>query len=321
METRNAIMKDLLISENRSRAITKHLLRGLLAVVLLGAIFSLVNVHELTDALFNARLSFIAGAALLMVVNIGLQIFKWRYFVRLVDPTATSLETAASLLFGIALGTLTPGQIGEFGGRALHHNSVSAGTIIGLTVVDKVQMLCIMGMAGIVSLVIIFHFGIIAGSIISFATILLFLFVFFGLKGIQQAISKLRFGFLQRAVIQDFLSALSILQPRDLVVSFGLSMGFYAVIYSQMYLLLNAFSLVTLGDAFLGFAAMMFLKSLVPISLGDLGIREAGSMYFYGLLGISNTTALNASLILFVLNILLPSLLGSIFIPKPKPDA
>jgi uncharacterized protein (TIRG00374 family) len=314
-------MNETINPRKQSTVLIKHLLRGLFAVVLLAAIFSLVNIHEVAEALLNARLGLIAGAALLMLVNISLQIFKWRYFVRRVDPTATNFETAASLLFGIALGTLTPGQIGEFGGRALHHNSVSAGTIIGLTVIDKVQMLCIMGIAGVVSLVIIFHLGIIAGGIIAITSTLLFLFIFFGLKTIQRFISSLSFRFLKRAVLRDFLSALSILQLRDLIVSFGVSAGFFIVIYFQMYLLLNAFSPVGMGDAFLGFAAMMFLKSLVPISLGDLGIREAGSMYFYGLLGIANATALNASLLLFVLNILLPSFLGSIFIPKPKSDA
>jgi uncharacterized protein (TIRG00374 family) len=301
-----------------SKRIIKLLLQGLFALVLLVVLFQFVSLSDVKQALLASRVEYIIVASLLMFVNIGFQVLKWRYFVRLVDPTATNLETAASLLFGITLGTMTPGQIGEFGGRALHHSSISAGTIIGLTLVDKVQMLCIMGIAGVISLVILFPCDLLIGAGVSTVAVLLFLIVFFRLNDLQGIASRFNFTFLQRPSIRDFLSALSIFHLRNLIVSFGLSTGFYAVIYLQMYLLLNAFSPVGATDAFVGFGAMMFLKALVPISLGDLGIREASSVYFYALRGIANTTALNASLLLFVINILIPSLVGLIFMPRPR---
>jgi uncharacterized protein (TIRG00374 family) len=318
MEARDEIMKEMGNQTARGNRNIKLFVRGFFAIVLLVVLFQFVSFSDVKQALINARLGFVAGAALLMFVNIGLQILKWRYFVRLVDPTATSMETAAALLFGITLGTLTPGQIGEFGGRALRHTSISAAIIVGLTLVDKVQMLCVMGIAGVVSLVILFECGILVGTITVAVTTILFLFVFFRFNGLQRMMSRFTFGFLERPVSRDFLSAVSIFRQRDLIASFALSAGFFTVIYLQMFLLLNAFSVVHAGDAFLGFAAMMFLKSLVPISLGDLGIREAGSVYFYALRGIANATALNASLLLFAINILLPSLIGLLFMPRPR---
>ena len=302
----------------RRKSIIKLLLQGLFAAVLLVVLFQFVSLVDVTQALLAAKPEYIAGAALLMFVNIGLQIAKWRYFVRLVDPSATNLETAASLLFGITLGAITPGQIGEFGGRALHHTSISAGTLIGLTLVDKVQMMCIMGISGVASLVVLFQCGPIIGTISIVVSMFLFLFIFFKLNALKRVTQRFKFSFFERPSIQDLLSAVSIFRLRDLLASFGLSAGFYMIIYLQMFFLLNAFSPVHMADAYLGFAAMMFLKSLVPISLGDLGIREAGSVYFYALRGIANATALNASLLLFVINILLPSLIGLIFIPRMR---
>jgi uncharacterized protein (TIRG00374 family) len=318
METRGAIMKEKGDRTKRKARIIKLLLQGLFALVLLAVLFQFVSFSDVTQALLTAKPEYIAGAALLMFVNIGLQIVKWRYFVRLVDPAATNLETAASLLFGITLGAITPGQIGEFGGRALHHSSISAGTLIGLTLVDKVQMMCIMGISGVASLVILFQCGPIVGTITVVVSIFLFLFIFFKLNALHRITLRFKFGFFDRPSVQDLLSAVSIFRLRDLIASFGLSAGFYMIIYLQMFLLLNAFSSVHAADAYLGFAAMMFLKSLVPLSLGDLGIREASSVYFYALRGIANATALNASLLLFVINILLPSLLGLIFIPRSR---
>jgi len=318
MEAREEDMKTISDQTKRRNRVITLLLQGFLAIILLVVLFQFVSLSDVKQALLSSKPEYIVGAALLMIVNIGFQVLKWRYFVRLVDPTATSLETAASLLFGITLGVMTPGQIGEFGGRALHHGSISAGSIVGLTLVDKVQMLCIMGISGVICLVILFPCGEIVGTIISVVAASMFLFVFFRLNALQRFMSRFNLKFLERPSIQDFLSAVSIFRSRNLIVSFGLSAGFYIVIYLQMFLLLNAFSPVHAGDAFVGFGAMMFLKSLVPISLGDLGIREASSVYFYALRGIANATALNASLLLFAINILLPSLMGLIFIPRSR---
>lgn len=318
MEAGGEIMKEIGEQSKRRKSILLLLFRSLFAIIILVVLFQFVSLSDVRKSLLTARVEYLVGAVVLMFVNIGFQILKWRYFVRLVDPTATSLETAASLLFGITLGAITPGQIGEFGGRALHHSSISAGTILGLTLVDKVQMMCIMGIAGVVSLEILFQCGAIVGPTVAVVATFVFLFVFFRLNTLQRIMSRYKLGFFERPAIQDFLSAVGIFKLRDLIVSFCLSAGFYTIIYLQMFLLLNAFSPVHAGDAFLGFAAMMFLKSLVPISLGDLGIREASSVYFYALRGIANSTALNASLLLFAINILLPSLIGLMFIPKPR---
>jgi uncharacterized membrane protein YbhN (UPF0104 family) len=82
----------------------------------------------------------------------------------------------------------------------------------------------------------------------------------------------------------------------------------------QMFCLINAFTGITIVHAFVGTSAMMFIKSLLPISLGDLGIREAGSIYFFSTYNVSQAAALNASLLLFVINVFIPSLFGIYFL-------
>jgi uncharacterized protein (TIRG00374 family) len=319
MEAGERQMMFRLAGSKRHGAAVKTLLRGLIGVALLGLIVSFVDIHDMAQAFLNARSEYIAVATLLMLINITIQILKWRYFVRLIDPATTNFEAAASLLFGIAVGSVTPGQIGEFGGRALHHKSVSAASIAGLTLVDKVQTMCIMGIGGVVSLVTIFPLNMLLRIGVSAASTLAFIAIFFGIGRSPEFIARFRFSFLRHRPIQKFLSAVSILHARDLIVSFYFSSVYYAVLCLQLYCLLNAFVPIDLWTTFLGFAALMFLKALLPISLADLGVREAGAIYFYGLLGIPNAAALNASLLLFGMNILLPSLVGSMLLPAAKP--
>jgi uncharacterized membrane protein YbhN (UPF0104 family) len=279
-------------------------------------LFQFVSVSDVASSFLTARVECLAGALILVIPNLGLQMLKWRYFVRLINPESTNLETAASLLFGITLGTVTPGQIGEFGGRALRHTSIQVGAIVGLTMVDRLQMMCVMGIAGAASLTILLELGPALTALVDGLAVVTFLGLFFNPRVIPLLISHVRLEVLQRPWVQDFNEAVAVFRPSHLFIALVLSVTFYLVICLQMFLLLNAFSSVKPGDAFLGFAAMMFLKALVPISLGDLGIREASSVYFYSLRGIATTTSLSAALILFVINVLFPSILGLLFMPK-----
>jgi uncharacterized protein (TIRG00374 family) len=291
-------------------------LRTILAVVLLVLLFRFVNIQEVSSALISARLPYLVGALVLVVANIGLQVLKWRYFVRLIDANSSTFETASAILLGITLGIVTPGQIGEFGGRALRHASLPVGSVIGLTLVDKVQMMCVMGVAGTISLLVLLQVSMPLGLLVGLIATAGFIFVFFGFRHVVSLIRKFSPALLERLRLREFLAAFDVFKLRDLLTSLAFSLAFYGIIYLQMYLLLNAFENVGPQYAFLGFASMMFLKSLIPISLGDLGIREASSVYFYSLCGIAYATSLNASLLLFVINILLPSIVGLLFIPK-----
>lgn len=291
-------------------------LRTLLAAILLIVLFQFVDIDDVGAAFSRAQTSYLLGGFALVVANVGLQMAKWRYFVRLVNPGNSNLEIAASLLFGISLGTITPGQIGEFGGRALRHRSLPAGSVVGLTLVDKLQMMCVLGLGGVTSIVVLTHPHHALGIPLVAITSLICISLFFGSGSLVTFISRVKPGWVQHRLLTEFFGAISVFRRRNLAVSFVLSIAFYGVLFAQMYLLLNAFEFVGPGEAFLGFAAMMFTKSLIPISLGDLGIREATSVYFFSFCGVAEATALSAALLLFAINILLPSLLGLLFIPK-----
>ena len=60
-----------------------------------------------------------------------------------------------------------------------------------------------------------------------------------------------------------------------------------------------------------GVALVFFAKSAIPqVTLGDLGVREGAAVFFLGAYGVAPAAALDASLALFALNLVLPSLAG-----------
>ncbi len=56
---------------------------------------------------------------------------------------------------------------------------------------------------------------------------------------------------------------------------------------------------------------IMFAKTIIPpISFGELGIREGASVYFITIMGEKASVGFNASIFLFIINLLIPALIG-----------
>jgi uncharacterized membrane protein YbhN (UPF0104 family) len=95
-----------------------------------------------------------------------------------------------------------------------------------------------------------------------------------------------------------------------------LSLLFYLCFLIQYVLLVAAFSHnQNFLDYFWAGNLMMFAKTIIPpISLGELGIREGASVYFLTQLGEASAVAFNASIFLFIINLLIPALIGLVLL-------
>ncbi len=95
---------------------------------------------------------------------------------------------------------------------------------------------------------------------------------------------------------------------------------FYICYIIQYALLVSAFSgnLYLLKYMWAG-SLLFFIKTFIPpLTYGDLGIREGVSVYFITKLGESAASGLNASLFLFIINLLIPSLAGAVLLLNSK---
>lgn len=291
-------------------------LRIALAIALLAVLLYLVEFNEIKSAFEQARGGYIAVATALLTVNLGLQISKWHFLLEVNGFHFPRINVVRSFFFGLTVGTLTPGQLGELGGRGFHLSSDEPEKIIGLTIFDKLQMLGVMLIGGGLSMAILLNLPLFIVLLIAAGSIIILL----GLVLPHYAaivLQKTPLGQLQNRWVRGFLSVLgSIKAPRAVFVSLLLTVFFYATIWIQLHYLLNAFSLVSFADSFLGFASMMLAKSALPISFADLGTRELGLVFFLSLRSVPEAAAFNSGILLFAINVLTPSLIGLLFIPK-----
>jgi len=293
-------------------------------LVLAGLIITLLARHISTDALSatirSADLFYLIAALLLLLPNLGLQYRKWELLLRKISPSVTSVDIRSSLFAGFTLGIVTPARIGEFGGRAIACRGMSRTLLVGLTALDKgltMVVTILVGLAGFISFAWIHDFG--DPLLISLAGVPVFLLTMFLAIMIARGKTTAFRNRLRdrKGKLSSLFETMTVFNRRDLGYLLLLSVLFYCTFIVQFLLLLAAFGPIDPMTALLGISSTMLFKTVIPpVTLGELGIRESASVYFLGFSGIVAASAFSASLLLFTINLLLPSLAGLFYLTR-----
>ena len=282
-----------------------------------------LRVEQIFDAFRNPSQPFwLAFAAALVIPNLIVQWYRWHFLLKLIQPDIRLSESISSFFGGVTAGSVTPGRLGEFG-RALFLKKVNRLQALGLMLIDKIYAMAPVIIGGVWGIALLFF---------DQTNYRLFVFlpvVFIGLIITLAIVLLVR----HPSVIRSFLYQITVLLPfRDkmkLVLEsldkFGKTQARPFFIYSSIFYVIYILQFCFLGFAFqsMDFTAAlsatmstMFAKAMLPISFGDLGIREGASIYFFMQFGVSKVTAFNAALLLFILNVFIPSIIGLVFLPK-----
>ncbi|MDZ7270760.1 MAG: flippase-like domain-containing protein [candidate division KSB1 bacterium] len=300
-----------------------HLAKLLVALLVMTVLVRRIEPTRIWATFSSARLECFGVALALSVLNLYLQYFKWRYLVRLIKPEVSLRELLASLFAGFTLGFITPGRVGEFG-RVVFIKDRPWVTLLGLALLDKLYAAAVLYLGGTASLLLLLFARLeqplVLWPLALFATVVLLLLFYFVLH--PEAIRTLLYGINItlpfREKIKQLIATFDHFGRPQARVLLGLCALFYMVYIGQFYVLALAFESVPLLPSLQAAAATLFVKTLMPISLGDLGVRERAAVEFFSYVHAQDTTAFNASLMLFAINVLLPSLVGLIFILREK---
>jgi uncharacterized protein (TIRG00374 family) len=290
--------------------------RALVAAVVLYFVLQLVSLHQIVLALHKASVPYILAGASLLVLNIAVRVMKWRSMLHIVIDESSWWESFTSIMLGITLGSFTPVQLGELGGRSIRVNHSKRSHVVGLTLVDRSQVFLVVAMAGTFSYAFFLTdstvLAVLAGSIC--AAIILYLY--FRLDLVKSVADRIHLRILRHQWIEGIIETFTFIGKEHFLSTLIYSLVWLAIVTLQMYFILSAFVPISLWHVFLGFSAMMFFKSIVNISISDIGIREASTIYFFSLFGVPDAAALSASVVMFAINIIIPSLIGIMFVPK-----
>lgn len=287
-----------------------------------GLIYYIVNVvdyNKILQAIEEADLTIIGVVTLLGVINIYLQFSKWRLTCTEVLEESDKLKVFRSLFYGFSAGIITPLRVGEYFGRGIEFKEKSLLQVTLATLVDKFFPLLMVASFGAVSslLFIYFYYKV---SIYIVLSLFILIFTLFYLQ-ISLIMSKrfwnnILFSRINSSTrLKSYLDKLRVFETLDRIYFYKMlliSFLFYSCFLIQYALLVIAFSNHYNFIAYLWAANLiMFTKTIIPpISLGELGIREGASIYFLTQLGETAAIGFNASILLFVINLLIPALIG-----------
>ena len=301
----------------------------LIAAGLLIYLVSSIEYNKIIGEIKKANLWLIGFVFLLGFVNIYLQYSKWRITCNQVLEENDQPKIVTSLFYGFSAGIITPLRVGEYFGRAIAFKNKSLLKVTLATLIDKFFPLMIVAFLGSISsiLFIYIYYNTSNYIVLSLFIILFTLFYLFALLLLSPRFwENILFSRLKKikrlASLFEKLQTLKSLNRRYFFRMTIISLLFYCCFLIQYALLAAAFShhYDILNFLWAG-NLIMFVKTVIPpISLGELGIREGASIYFLSTMGESSSVAFNASIFLFIINLLIPSLIGLILLLKKSND-
>jgi uncharacterized protein (TIRG00374 family) len=304
------------------------LIKIIIASGLLYYLITWINYDEIIEAFSNANIYLISLVVILGLLNIYLQYLKWKITTLVILNNSDDKKVIYSLFQGFSAAVFTPARIGEYFGRALVFSDKSFLRVTLATLLDKFFPLLMVSFFGSLSSIFVHYlYGVSIYITISLFIVLLVLFYLIILLIFDQGFwdnflfNKLK-GSKRFSNYFDKFLFLRTLDRNYSAKMIFLSILFYTCYIIQFAILVAAFShnYYILNYIWSG-NLVMFSKTIIPpISFGELGIREGASVFFIQQFGESASVGFNASIFLFFINVLIPSLIGLLFIFKKNND-
>ncbi|NQT26859.1 flippase-like domain-containing protein [candidate division KSB1 bacterium] len=299
------------------------LIKLAIALLVMGVLVRNVNSREILNAFKNPQYPvYIIIAGLLLIPNMFIQWYRWHFLLKLIQQDIRPIESIQSFFGGVAVGFVTPGRLGEFG-RPFFLQSIDRMQGMGMVLIDKIYAfltIFIGGSWGLIALVsYYFRYNlflmmplVLIGLLITiFGTILMV--NPFPLRSFLYHLSVMLPA---RDKLKQIIECMDRIKKTEAIHFTVYSWFFYGVYILQFCLLAFAFQQIAFTTALTATTSTMFTKTLIPVSFADLGVREGASIFFFLRFQVDKVTAFNSALLLFVINIVIPTIVGLFFLPK-----
>jgi len=267
-------------------------------------LLSLTQLKEQLSILFSNNIWLLLVLLLFTDANWFLEIFKWKTLAS-IEKNLSFMDAFEQCLASLTTSIITPNRIGEYGAKALFFKKEKRKKIMLLNLVGNLSQLTATVFFGTIGLIFfIGNFNVIHPkldfqnlSILIFVVAVLFLFrknlqlkkIELYLKKIPKVvfIKKLGFSFLRYLVFSHQFYLLTIL--------FGIDLDYFT----------------TMNLVF----CMYLMASIIPsLSVFDWVIKGSIAVWLFNFVGINELTIVTITTIMWVLNFVIPALLGSIFV-------
>lgn len=255
---------------------------------------------------------------LLFFVNWGLELLKWKLILNINQIPYSVKQIYQSLIAGISTGLATPNRLGNFIGRIVYFKGKNRAQIIMGTLYGNFSQFLATLLLGVPPFLLYYAivFPNADKSVYYFSLVLLIVSLFFYfLIPFIPIPSKIDTVYRKKNILRTF-------QGKSKRMTFPLitfsSLRFLA--FSMQYLLLlMTFGVKLSNDLFLAVFMFYFISSVIPSFMtSKLLLRETIGLIVLGVFVDNPAVIVVSSLLLWLVNLGIPSLLGMYFVLKHK---
>lgn len=260
----------------------------------------------------------------LMFLNWFLEALKWRYMISKIEKV--SIYTSLKAIFaGITVSSFTPNRVGEYGGRVFYLQKADRLNGVIITFIGSMSQLLITILFGSISFIILsellFESKIFFSAISKFkflVFLLLFLFnvfIFYFFYNVSSFISFFNLNkYLNR--FKQYIQTFTIYNASELTNILLFSFLRYIVFSIQFLILLNVFEIdSSTFHSMLSVMLIFLFVSIIPtIVVAEIGVRGSVAIYVFSLFTINSIGVFSSTLLLWIINLVIPSLIGIYFV-------
>jgi hypothetical protein len=256
---------------------------------------------------------------LLIPLNWGIEAYKWKIITAPIQWVSYRTATK-SVYSGICLGNLAPGRATEFLAKIIFFKPENRSKITVLHFVGGMFQLSITILAGFAALMIKARD---LGGDSSWMTItttcvgiVLLLLLAISIYRINDLLNYISRKMSKEQEVLDFQYRFS---PKSLLQLFGFSALRYAVFFLQFFLLMYLFDRHVNAAIFPGIALYFLITTTLPmISVLEAAIRAAVALLVFKDSGVSSTALALSSVMIWMTNIIIPSIFGYYILIRQK---
>ncbi len=260
----------------------------------------------------------LGATCLLMIANWGLEALKWQTLLKYIQEIRWFTAFRA-VMSGVTVSSIMPNRLAEYLGRIFYIPPQKRVKTIIATLVGSFAQTFITVLTG--SVAFLFYFRSVQPENIYIFYILLALVI--GLNGIL-VLLYFNVALVNRLIptksylirFKQYLKILAYFHSYGLTKVLVYSLLRYVVFLTQFILLLYAFGVhLRIVEALISIPLNFFAQAVIPtIALTELGVRGATAIHFIGYYTGAESNILLGSYTLWVINLLLPAVLGAIFL-------
>ena len=263
------------------------------------------DVFSLKNVLFLLILTFF---------NWFFEILKWQNLVHIIDKISVFDATKQSLA-ALTASLFTPNRIGDYAAKAIYYKSSKRPKIVLLNLLSNMMQMTVTTVFGIIGFCFFIYtydpeisylklgrFVVVIAIVLSFAL--------FGAKQSNLTVK----GFSFQKVI-DFI--ITIPKKRHIKNS-TFSVIRYLIFSFQFYFLLTLFEVeVYYFNAMVVITTMYLLASIIPsVFVFDIIVKGSVALIIFEIVGVNDLTILSIITLMWILNFVIPSIIGSFFVIK-----